>query len=55
MIAYPDEINDNDYLFDKSSSVVQANGEYFMSAVNFAINGSIVNLQKLGKPVVKTE
>ena len=55
MIAYPDEISDNEYLLNKSVSVVQANGQYFMSAVNHVINSYIENLQKLGKPVVKTE
>uniref|UniRef100_A0A1X7TUR9 Endothelin-converting enzyme 1 n=2 Tax=Amphimedon queenslandica TaxID=400682 RepID=A0A1X7TUR9_AMPQE len=55
MIAYPDEISDNNYLLNKSASVVQASGQYFMSAVNHVINGNTENLQKLGKPVVKTE
>lgn len=55
MIAYPDSISNDEYLLNKSAAVAQAGGDYFQTAVISTATSDVENLQRLGKPVDKTE
>lgn len=55
MIAYPDNIHNDTYLLEKSEAVVKSGGSYFGTAVWSSVLSYIENLNKLGKPVDKTE
>ena len=55
MIAYPDNIHNDTYLLEESEAVVKSGGSYFGTAVCFSVLSNRENLNKLGKPVDKTE
>ena len=55
MIAYPDNIHNDTYLLEESQAVINASASYFGTAVWFTILSIKENLNKLGKPVDKSE
>lgn len=56
MVAFPDKLNDTQYLLNESAAAIQSIGEnmYFNTYKNFQRLSAKKNFQKLGKPVDKT-